>query len=163
MIYLILIFSFLLDGILFSLFSFTNPVAPLFSLLSLLIIYPYCDTNKKNYYIYPIVLGMFYDITYSNSLFLNTLIFTGFSYILIRVFKLFTINFINVLVIGTISIIAYRVIVFAFMHFIGVIPFNVDTLIESISYSFISNYIYIIVLYFAEIFIASKLKAKKYN
>lgn len=163
MIYLILIVSFLLDGILFSLFSFTNPVSPLFSLLSLLIIYPYCDTNKKSYYVYPIVMGILYDITYSNSLFLNTLIFTGFSYILIRIFKLFTINFVNVLVIGTISIISYRVVVFAFMYMIGIIDFNVETLIESISYSFISNYIYLIILYFTVSLIASKLKVKKYN
>lgn len=163
MIYLILIVSFLLDGILFSLFSFTNPVSPLFSLLSLLIIYPYCDTNKKSYYMYPIVMGILYDITYSNSLFLNTLIFTGFSYILIRIFKLFTINFVNVLVIGTISIISYRVVVFAFMYMIGIIDFNVETLIESISYSFISNYIYLIILYFTVSLIASKLKVKKYN
>lgn len=163
MIYLILIVSFLFDGILFSLFSFTNPVSPLFSLLSLLIIYPYCDTNKKSYYMYPIVMGILYDITYSNSLFLNTLIFTGFSYILIRIFKLFTINFVNVLVIGTISIISYRVVVFAFMYMIGIIDFNVETLIESISYSFISNYIYLIILYFTVSLIASKLKVKKYN
>ena len=163
MIYLILIVSFLFDGILFSLFSFTNPVSPLFSLLSLLIIYPYCDTNKKSYYMYPIVMGILYDITYSNSLFLNTLIFTGFSYILIRIFKLFTINFVNVLVIGTISIISYRVVVFAFMYMIGIIAFNVETLIESISYSFISNYIYLIILYFTVSLIASKLKVKKYN
>ena len=163
MIYLILIVSFLLDGILFSLFSFTNPVSPLFSLLSLLIIYPYCDTNKKSYYMYPIVMGILYDITYSNSLFLNTLIFTGFSYILIRIFKLFTINFVNVLVIGTISIIIYRVVAFAFMYMIGIIDFNVETLIESISYSFISNYIYLIILYFTVSLIASKLKVKKYN
>ena len=163
MIYLILIVSFLLDGILFSLFSFTNPVSPLFSLLSLLIIYPYCDTNKKSYYMYPIVMGILYDITYSNSLFLNTLIFTGFSYILIRIFKLFTINFVNVLVIGTISIIIYRVVAFAFMYMIGIIDFNVETLIESISYSFVSNYIYLIILYFTVSLIASKLKVKKYN
>ena len=163
MIYLILIVSFLLDGILFSLFSFTNPVSPLFSLLSLLIIYPYCDTNKKSYYMYPIVMGILYDITYSNSLFLNTLLFTGFSYILIRIFKLFTINFVNVLVIGTISIIIYRVVAFAFMYMIGIIDFNVETLIESISYSFISNYIYLIILYFTVSLIASKLKVKKYN
>ena len=72
MIYIILILSFLLDGILFSLFSFNTPISPLFSLLSILIIYPYCDTNKKSYFICPALLGVLYDIAYSNSLFLNT-------------------------------------------------------------------------------------------
>lgn len=163
MIYLVLIISFLLDGILFSLFSFTTPVSPLFTLLSLLIIYPYCDINKKNYYIYPIILGILYDITYSNSLFLNTLIFIGFSHILTKIFKLFTINFINVLVIGTISIIVYRLIVCLFMHTIGVMNLNIETLIESISYSFISNYIYIIFFYLTTTLISSKLKIKKHN
>lgn len=163
MIYLVLILSFLLDGIIFSLFSFTNPISPLFTMLSLLIIYPYCDTTKKIYYVYPLVLGVLYDITYSNSLFLNTLIFMGYSYLLLKIFKIFTINFINVLIISNLSIVFYRTAICLFMHIIGVMEFNIDVLIDSIIHSIMSNFVYIAIFYVIVTFLSSKFKIKKYN
>lgn len=163
MIYIVLILSFLIDGILFSLFSFTSPISPLFTLLSLIIIYPYCDTNNKKYYIYPIVLGVLYDITYSNSLFLNTLIFIGYSYLLTKVFRVFTINYINFLIVSFLSIIGYRIVTFVFMHIIGVMRFNVEILIDSISHSIISNFIYITIFYVIITLVSNKLNIKKYS
>ena len=163
MIYIILILSFLLDGILFSLFSFNTPISPLFSLLSILIIYPYCDTNKKSYFICPALLGVLYDIAYSNSLFLNTLLFLGFSYLIIKIFQSFTINIINVLIVGLIGIVLYRFSVSLFMHIIGVTSFDTVILFASVYRSIIVNVIYIMIFYSITTLVASKLKVKKHN
>ena len=163
MIYLVLILSFLLDGIIFSLFSFTDPISPLFTMLSLLIIYPYSDTTKKVYYVCPLVLGILYDIAYGNSLFLNTLIFLGYSYLLVKIFKIFTINFINVLIISNLSIVLYRTIICLFMHIIGIMEFNIGVLMDSITHSIISNFVYITTFYVSVTFLSSKFKIKKRN
>ena len=72
---IILLFSFLLDGILLSCVDMNTVCCPLITLSSLVIIYPFFSEKKKNYFIISGALGFFYDICYSNILFFNVLCF----------------------------------------------------------------------------------------
>lgn len=160
MIILFFIISFLLDGIVFSLSSLNSVAFPLFSLLSLLIAYPYYSRNIKNFYMSAILIGIVYDIVYTNSLFLNTLLFLVMAYIINLMFKYLTNNFLNTFLISTIIICLYRLFNYLFYIVIGVINWNLNDLIMSISFSLIINYIYIALFYFL-LYIFSKKRGIK--
>lgn len=72
------IFSFILDGLLSNLlpFDLTDPswLKTIYSLISLVIIYNYFD-NKQKYLSILIVLGIFFDIVYTNTFILNIVVF----------------------------------------------------------------------------------------
>lgn len=159
MIIIILIISFLLDGIIFSLTSINNVIAPLFSLLSLVLTYPYYCHNKKKMYLCTCLIGVLYDIVYTNSLFLNTLAFMGIIYLISKVYKIFINNFLNTFLISTITICFYRIFIYIFFLILDVVNWNIIDFINSITASLIINYIYIIVFYF--ILHISKIKNKK--
>ena len=72
------IISFLLDGLMSNLLPF-NLVDPsylktIYSVISLVIIYNYFD-NKQKYLKILIVLGIFFDIVYTNTFILNIIVF----------------------------------------------------------------------------------------
>ena len=73
-----IIFSFLLDGFLSNYLntSIVNPsyFITIYSLISLVIIFNYFD-NKKKYLKILIVVSILFDIVYTNTLFLNIIIF----------------------------------------------------------------------------------------
>ena len=73
-----IIISFLLDGLMSNLLPF-NLVDPsylktIYSVISLVIIYNYFD-NKQKYLKILIVLGIFFDIVYTNTFILNIVVF----------------------------------------------------------------------------------------
>lgn len=72
------IISFLLDGLMSKLLPF-NLVDPsyfktIYSIISLVIIYNYFD-NKQKYLTILIILGIFFDIVYTNTFILNVVVF----------------------------------------------------------------------------------------
>lgn len=161
MIVIVLIISFLLDGIVLSLTPVDSYVLPLFSLLSLVVLYPYYSHNKRKMYASAITMGILYDIVYTNTLFLNTLLFLFLIYLVNRVYKVLTNNFINTFLIATITIILYRVINYLFFIVLGLISWNIGDIVECISHSLIINYVYIALFYFGLYAISKKLQIKR--
>ena len=72
------IISFLLDGLVSTIlpYELTNPsiFKTIYSIISLVIIYNYFD-NKQKYLNILIVLGIFFDIVYTNTFILNVVVF----------------------------------------------------------------------------------------
>lgn len=72
------IFSFLLDSFVSNIISFeiTNPsyLKTIYSVISLVIIYNYFD-NKNKYIVILVLLGVFFDIVYTNTFILNIVVF----------------------------------------------------------------------------------------
>ena len=72
------IISFLLDGLVSTIlpYELTNPsiFKTIYSIISLVIIYNYFD-NKQKYFNILIVLGIFFDIVYTNTFILNIVVF----------------------------------------------------------------------------------------
>ena len=161
MIVITLIISFLLDGIILSLTSLDSSILPLFSLLSIVILYPYYCHNKRKMYGSAITMGILYDIVYTKSLFLNTLLFLFLIYLVDRIYKVLTNNFINTFLITTITIVLYRVINYLFFIVLGLISWNTGDIVECISHSLIINYVYIALFYFSLYAISKKLQIKR--
>lgn len=153
--YIILVVSFLLDGIISFLLNKNIILNPLFSLCSLVIIFRYqTRQNKTKYFLLAFLLGLFYDIVYTNTLFLNAGIFLIISLIIVKFYKIFSYNLLNSIIMTLVVIIIYRSLNFIVISSVGLIDFDLSNLFKSIYSSLILNIIYIS-LYF--------LKKKKYK
>ena len=115
------IISFLLDGIMSNILPF-NLVDPscfktIYSVISLVIIYNYFD-NQKKYLSILIVLGIFFDIVYTNTFILNIIVFlviyivlSNLDYVITT--NIFTINLKSLVCIFTYHIITYIILLLA--------------------------------------------------
>ena len=112
------IISFLLDGIISNLISF-NLVDPswfktIYSIISLVILYNYFD-NQKKYLSIVIILGIFFDIVYTNTFILNVIVFLIIYLILSRLdyvitTNIFTINLKSIVCISLYHILTYIIL-----------------------------------------------------
>lgn len=152
--YLILIISFLLDGILSFLLNNNIIFNSLFTLISLIIIFKYYNKiDDLKYLITCFIVGLLFDIVYTDTLFLNAGIYLIIGIIIIKFFKIFSYNRINSLLITFFVICLYRFFSFIVLANINVIDLNFYKLFESIYSSIILNFIYISCFF----------KRKKYN
>lgn len=157
MIYLILLISFLLDGIVSFIFNNNVMFNTLFSLMSLIIIFRYYKRREDlKYLITVFVVGLLVDIVYTDTLFLNAGIYLVIGIVIIKYFKLFTYNLLNSIILGFIIISLYRLLNFLVLSNTGVISINFYKLIESIYSSIFLNLIYI------SCFFLKRKKYKKY-
>lgn len=146
MIYIILIMSFYLEGILSKLIT-VNFLIPLTTLISLILIYPYLNNKKNKYYIICFTIGLLYDITYTNTFLLNASIFLLLGYLITKINIIITNNSFNVILISFIIIMFYRLITYLILLFIDYLEFNINILFNSITYSLLFNFIYISFIY----------------
>lgn len=147
-IYLIIFISFYLDGIVSNFISInTDLLNPLLTLVTLIIIYPYFYNNEKKYYLICFLVGILYDIIYTNTLGLNAIIFLIIGFFVKKINIFISNNFINVSFISLIIIILYRVISFFILILIGYINLDFNKLLHSITSSLLLNIIYTIILY----------------
>lgn len=144
MIYLILLISFLLDGIVSFIFNNNVMFNILFSLMSLIIIFRYYKRREDlKYLITAFVVGLLVDIVYTDTLFLNAGIYLVIGIVIIKYFKLFTYNLLNSILLVFIIISLYRLLNFLVLSNTGVISINFYKLLESIYSSLFLNLIYI--------------------
>jgi len=165
MIYIIiLICSFLLDG-LFTLVIpiFSSHVLPLFVVVSLTLIYPYLRKRDFLFEKYAIVVGLSYDLIYTNTICMYAIIFYLLSYVLAVCYRYSNINFFSQLLIVGLIIIIYRISIFLLLVLINYLPFDLLLLLEIISKSLIGNLIYAVVLYLLLKLLRGKERFIKYH
>ena len=147
MIVFISVISFLLDGVMSRYILAPSLFLPLFTIVSLVIIYPYFNNNNYRYFRYIAILGLLYDITYLNTLFFNFFIFMLIGFIIGFFNYLLSNNLYTSLLITIISIVIYRITNYLFIVIFKNYSFNFFDLLESIYSSLLLNLIYCIVLY----------------
>ncbi len=161
MIYGILIFSFLFESAFSNIISNYSLLTPLFLITSLVILYPYFKNKNLNYIIVCVICGLFYDIAFCDSIFINTLSFglsggliiLGYNYVN---YNLYSSNFLNL-----ITLIFYRIVSYILLCIVDYVHFNEMYLIESIYTSIIVNLIYGIFIYLIIFLIAKKFDIKR--
>lgn len=147
MIYIILLFSFLLECSFSNILSINSILIPLFLLTSLTIIYPYLKKEKHNFIIICTILGLLYDISFYNSAFINTISFGVCSIIIIIGYNYLTYNILNANIINLLVIIFYRIISYLLLCLIDYLSFNGLILLKGIYSSLIINILYGIIIY----------------
>ena len=147
MIYIILIFSFLFESVFSNVVNSYTFLTPLFLLTSLSILYSYFKNNNINFVIVCIICGLFYDISFTDTPFINTitfgfcsgLIILGYNYIK---YNIFNCNFINI-----VNIIFYRIINYFLLCIIDYTTFNGGIFLEGIYNSLLVNIIYGVIIF----------------
>lgn len=146
MILFISLTSFILDGILSKYISINSLFLPLFTIVSLVLIYPYFNNKNYRYFKYIAILGLLYDIAYMNMIFYNLFIFLILGFINIFI-KYLVSHSLYINIITTIILITtYRFINFIFIN-ITIGNINYTQLFKTIYSSFILNIIYCTIMY----------------
>ena len=131
-----MIIEFLLDGII----SKYIEIYPVLTLLSLI----FLKTNYK--YLLVIIVGLLYDITYTDTLFLNTSIFFLLLYFIKYYLQKFKYNLFNLIILSILLILIYRTSTYLILIIFSYKKFDIYNYLFSMLYSFISI-IYVFIRY----------------
>ena len=95
-VYLTLIISFLLDGVLSNYLDYMlgdiTLFNPLLTLVALLVIYPFFKKDENKYLIIAFIVGFLYDLFYTNLLFTNAILFLLLAIIYKYLYKKLEVN-----------------------------------------------------------------------
>lgn len=137
------IISFILDSI----GSNLKIGLPLFTVISLIISYPYFKKETPNFIRLCGVVGLLYDVVYTDTFFLNMVVFLLIGLIIIYINERMVNNLINVLITTLIVIISYRFFTYIILLLTGYLKITSGLLVVSVQNSLLINLIYITILY----------------
>ena len=163
----ILFISIILDGIFTNFLPYLpNDLSwftPLLTVVSIFIIYPFYRKTPKKYYKTVFVVGIIYDLLYTNLWFLNAVLFLIIACISKYLYKNYEISFIRLILYTCILIISYETIFGGVLFCFQVIPITFEKLIYKIEHSLIMNIIYMEIVYYFLKIIPSKYKKISIN
>lgn len=158
MTYFFIIFSFLFESVFSNIVNINSIFIPLFLITTLVILYPYFKNKKINFIVVCIISGLLYDISFADSIFVNTISFCIIGLFIILAYDYISYNICSSNFLNVIILILYRFISYVFLCLVHYISFNETNLIKGIYSSIIINIIYGII-----IFIIVDLVAKIFN
>ena len=160
---LLSIISFIFDGIFSVLFEKNSLFLSLFSLTSLVLIYPHIIKKYKLLY-FSLGLGFCYDIIYTQTPLFYTILYVLLGLVILLYFKFFPYNIVSALISTTVLIFLYRIISYTCVVLINENNFSWNIFIKSFYSSLISNAIYVIIFYnILRIYYKKKGKKRTYN
>lgn len=161
MIVLVLLISFILEGIVSNLVPAASLFIPLFSVTALLVIYPLFNDNKIKYLIYAGSLGLLYDLVYTNTPFINVFTFLLTALVITNLCCFITINKLNLILFILFTLLFNQTINYLLLCLFRYHIFNNNTLLEGLYSSLILNVIYSYILYIVIEIINKKRKYKR--
>lgn len=152
MIPIVIVFiSLILDGITTNYLPYLvnnlSPLTPLLTITSLVIIYPFYKKKIKKYYALAIMLGLLYDLMYTNLFLTNAAIFLILSIIINDIYKSFNINGFRIILYVAFIICTYEVILATTLIVFNIVPITVQSLLYKIANSLVLNLMYGQLLY----------------
>lgn len=163
----IIIISFLLDGILTNFLPYlTNDLSvftPLLTLVSIFIIYPFYKKQEKKYFILIIIVGILYDLFYTNLLFFNAILFSIIAVITKYIYKNFEISYLKLIIYIVLIITLYETLTALIILTYGLVPITLNKVIYKITHSLLLNIIYIEFIYLIINLIPKKYKKISIN
>ena len=162
MVSVVTVLSFLLEGIVSNIVGITSTwLVPLFSIVSLIIIYPYFNHEEGNFLKVCFAVGLFYDLVYTDTLVINACIFTLIGFFIRWLNSWMSNHAISVLFITFLTIFVYRILMYLILIVVGFLPFDLNTLVTSTTSSLLLNLIYAEVLYLITDFMSKKYRIRK--
>ena len=136
----LIIISFLLDGLLSNFISLSSHIFnPLCTLVSLVLVYPFFKKNNNSYLITCSVVGLLYDIIYTDTLIVNMLAFLIIGLFLKYFYSKINVNIISFLIGLLLSIIIYRLLIYFVLVLSGYLNFDLYYLAKGIYSSLFLN------------------------
>lgn len=139
--------SFICDGVLSLLISQNSLFIPLLSIMSLIVVYPHLK-NKQSIVMIGGILGLLYDIVYTQTLFFNTILFVCLSLIILLFYKYVPFNIVNSYFLAILLIFLFRICSYLVLTFFYQSSFNWTALFKSIYSSLIINFVYLLIVPF---------------
>lgn len=155
------IISFLLDSIISNLINTNSMLLPLCTIVSLIIIYPYFNKNDISYLKWIAIIGLLYDIAYTDTFLLNCFLFTILALMVKGLNFFLSNNLLNTLIMTAILIISYRILTYIILLIIGYLDWNGMLLLKSIYSSLILNLIYATLIFLITDLISRRHKIRK--
>ncbi len=148
-----IIISFLLEGILS---NYIYKFIPLFTLTSIVISSYYKQNDILKYSIF---IGILYDVTYTNTIILNSLIFFFISLLTLYFNKNFKKNIFNLILLNIIVITIYLIITYLLQIILNNVELNL-IIFKTILKSITTNTIYLLIM---SIILRHKLYKRSYS
>ena len=159
---IIIIISFLLDGLLTNYLPYLvgdlSWFTPLLTVVSLFIIYPFYRKEEKKYFIIVFVLGILYDLFYTNLLFFNAVMFSLVGILSRWIHKNYEMGFIKLIIYAIIIICFYEISTASILWIYHIVPMSISRIFYKISHTLLLNIIYLEIIY-----ILIKILPKKYK
>lgn len=148
---IIVLISLILDGLLTNYLPYlVNNLSfftPMFTLVSLFIIFPFYRKNPTKYYIIVFIIGLIYDLLYTNLLFFNAILFLIIAIVSKYLYRNFEINYFKLIIYVVLIIAFYETLTASIILIFQLVPITVSKLIYKISHSLILNIIYAELIY----------------
>ena len=164
---IILIISFILDGILTNFLPYlVNDLSlftPLLTVVSIFIIYPFYKKKEKKYFIILIILGLIYDLSYTNLLFFNAILFLGIGYLSKYIYTNYEVTCLRLIIYVVILITIYESATALIIFLFQLTPVTIYKVFYKISHSLLLNIIYIELVYLILNLIPKKYKKISIN
>ncbi len=155
-----ILISFILDGVLSLLMNQDSIYIPLLSIMTLIVVYPYIK-DKQRIVIMGGIVGLLYDVVYTQTLFLNTILFCFLALVVLLFYKYIPINIVNSYILAILLILLFRVLSYLALVFYYELSFNWEVLFKSIYSSLITNLLYLTIMPFILGKIEGKRKKKR--
>ncbi len=163
MVLVVIIVSFILDSVMSNFISLNSFFTPLFTLMSLIIVYPYFKGNQARFFGTCFLTGVFYDLIYSDTIVIHGFLFLMIGFIITRINLVLANNYLNVMIMAIICIIFYRFVAYGLLLITANVSFHWVAVLKSIYHSLIANVIYVALAYIVTDKISLKFKIHKSN
>ena len=159
-----LIVSFVLENVMASIFPATlgsvSYFTTIYTIIALVVIYPYF-ANEKKYYILVIIFGALFDILYTSTLLINVVFFILIAVIIKVLNTIMSDNIFTTNVISIISIIIYNLLSFVILNLETSQTYSLILLGKIITHSILMTIIYTTISYVIIKLIYNKLDMKQ--
>ena len=148
---LIIISSFILDIILSNVLPFMKGDLSIFTSLfvpiTIYLIYPFYKNQKLKYYIESFIIGIIYDLIFTNLLFFDGVIFLIISLVSVKIYKNFLVDKYKNIMYVFLIIILYEFLVASIFLIFNLVPISFYDFIYKISHTLLINVVYGFLLY----------------
>ena len=120
---------------------------PMLTIVSIFIIYPLYRKQEKKYFTILFIVGIIYDLLYTNLLFYDSIIFMFLGLIIRKIYKDFTVEHIKLSIHIIILIVIYELLFSFFIIVFNLVPLTLTKVVYKITHSLLLNVIYGELLY----------------
>ena len=148
---LIIISSFILDRILSNVLPFMKGDLSIFTSLfvpiTIYLIYPFYKNQELKYYIESFIIGIIYDLIFTNLLFFDGVIFLIISLVSVKIYKNFIVDKYKNIMYVFLIIILYEFLVASIFLIFNLVPICFYDFVYKISHTLLINVVYGFLLY----------------
>ncbi len=143
-----LIVSLFLDGILSNFLPFTvgnlSYFTPLFTVMSLFLIYSFFKKKDRKKYFYVIIIfGFIYDLLYTNLLFYHAILFIILGWVVVLLHKYLDTNYAMLLIEGAILVVCYQTFSTMLMVAFQIVPVTFYDFLYLVEHTMLINILYL--------------------